>query len=247
MADKETAAVKLENMPPVKAKKPATAKTEADKQPPKKKGLFEKIQAVRVGLQDMEIKKSGKMNGRDNKLYLELADFIHPLNQLMLAERFTAIVNFTPDNATLTAYDFDSDQTFTITSPMREAKVQGCNEMQNLGAVETYQRRYLYMAMFDIAESDILDGGADDNGKPKAPIEKPTPEQLKEAQDLKLDLNKVAAYWKKSVDEISKDDLAKSIQMQKDAIAKLQAKKAAQKTEEQAAQQQADSKAEDAQ
>lgn len=249
MAEKQTAAIEQKPTPPEKVKKPATAKPEADKQPPRKKGLFEKIQAVRVGLQDMEIKKSGKMNGRDNKLYLELADFIHPLNQLMLAERFTAIVNFTPENATLTAYDFDSEQTFTITSPMREAKVQGCNDMQNLGAVETYQRRYLYMAMFDIAESDMLDGGTGDNGKPKAdkPIEKPTPEQLKEAQELKLDLNKVAAYWKKSVDEISKEDLAKSIQMQKDAIAKLQAKKAAQQAEEQAAQQQADNKAEGAQ
>ncbi len=245
MAEKQIAASEQKATPPEKVKKQATTKTEADK-PQCKKGLFEKIQAVRVGLQDMEIKKSGKMNGRDNKLYLELADFIHPLNQLMLAERFTAIVNFTPENATLTAYDFDSDQTFTITSPMREAKVQGCNEMQNLGAVETYQRRYLYMAMFDIAESDILDGGADDNGKPKVPVEKPTPEQLKEAQDLKLDLNKVAAYWKKSVDEISKEDLAKSIQMQKDAIAKLQAKKAAQEAKQQAEQQQSDSEAEDA-
>lgn len=244
MAENQTAAVKLENMPPVKAKKPATAKPESDKQTPRKKGLFEKIQAVRVGLQDMEIKKSGKMNGRDNKLYLELADFIHPLNQLMLAERFTAIVNFTPENATLTAYDFDSDQTFTITSPMREAKVQGCNEMQNLGAVETYQRRYLYMAMFDIAESDILDGGAgsgeNGNGKQKAdkPFEKPTPEQLKEVQALKMDLNNIAAHFKKSVDEISKEEVAEAIAMQKAAIAKVEAKKAAQQAAQQATQQQ---------
>lgn len=212
--------------------KKATAEKPKE-QPARKKGLFEKIQAVRVGLQDEEIKKSGKMNGRTEKPYLELADFIHSLNRLMLAERFTAIVNFTPETATLTAYDFDSDQTFAITSPMREAKVQGCNEMQNLGAVETYQRRYLYMAMFDIAESDILDGGTGNKNNADKPIEKPTTEQLKEAQELKLDLNKVAAYWKKSVDEISKEDLAASIKMQKDAIAKLQARKA-QQAEEQA-------------
>lgn len=226
------------------AKKPATEKPDTKAQPPRKKTLFEKIQCVRVGLQKTEVKKSGKMNGREGKPYLELADFTPQLNELMLAERFTAIVNFTAAEATLTAYDFDSEQTFTITSPMREVKVTGCNDMQNLGAVETYQRRYLYMAMFDIAESDILDGGTGNgengngNGKPKAdkPFEKPTPEQLKEVQDLKMDLNKIAVNFKKSVDEISKEDVAEAIKMQKAAIEKMKARDAA----KQAAQQQAD-------
>lgn len=234
---------------PAATKKPTTAKPEADKQPARKKTLFEKIQCVRVGLQKTEVKKSGKMNGRESKLYLELADFTPQLNDLMLAERFTAIVNFTPTEASLTAYDFDSDQTFTITSPMREVKVTGCNDMQNLGAVETYQRRYLYMAMFDIAESDILDGGTGNgdngnngNGKPKAdkPFEKPTPEQLKEVQDLHMDLNNIAAHFKKSVDEITKEEIAEAIKLQKAAIAKVEAKKAAQQAAQQAARQQAE-------
>lgn len=225
---------------PAATKKLANAKPEENKPSARKKTLFEKIQCVRVGLQKTEVKKSGKMNGRESKPYLELADFTPQLNELMLAERFTAIVNFTASEATLTAYDFDSEQTFTITSPMREVKVTGCNDMQNLGAVETYQRRYLYMAMFDIAESDILDGGTgngeNSNGKPKAdkPFEKPTPEQLKEVQALKMDLNNIAAHFKKSVDEISKEEVAEAIAMQKAAIAKVEAKKAAQ----QAAQQQ---------
>ena len=55
MAEKQTAAIEQKTTPPEKVKKLATAKPEADKQPPRKKGLFEKIQAVRVGLQDMEI------------------------------------------------------------------------------------------------------------------------------------------------------------------------------------------------
>lgn len=236
---------------PVATKKPANTKPETNAQPERPKTLFEKIQRVRVGLQEKEVKKSGKMNGRESKLYLELADFTPQLNELMLAERFTAIVNFTPENATLTAYDFDSDQTLQITSPMREVKVTGCNDMQNLGAVETYQRRYLYMAMFDIAESDILDGGTGngsngDSGsnKPKAdkPFEKPTPEQLKEVQDLHMDINNIAAHFKKSVEEISKDEVAEAIKLQKAAIAKVEAKRAAQQqaAQKQAAQQQAD-------
>ncbi len=235
---------------PAATKKPANEKPDAKVQPPRKKTLFEKIQCVRVGLQKTEVKKSGKMNGRESKPYLELADFTPQLNELMLAERFTAIVNFTAAEATLTAYDFDSEQTFTITSPMREVKVTGCNDMQNLGAVETYQRRYLYMAMFDIAESDILDGGTGNgsngdsgSGKPKADrlFEKPTPEQLKEVQDLHMDLNNIAAHFKKSIDEISKEEVAEAIKLQKAAIAKVEAKRAAQQqAAQQAAQQQAD-------
>lgn len=116
------------------------------------------------------------------------------------------------------------------------------------GKAMTYADKYALLKAYKIQTGEDPDANPSGNlNKKNKPVEKPTPEQLKEAQDLKLDLNKVAAYWKKSVDEISKDDLAKSIQMQKDAIAKLKAKKAAQKAEEQSAQQQADSKAEDAQ
>ncbi len=185
--------------------------------------LYEKIQNVRAGLVEATIKKSGVMEGRRDKLYLELADFVGQLNTLMKRERMTAIVNFTDENATLTAYDFDSEQTLSITSPMRQVTVKGCNEMQNLGAAETYQRRYLYMAMFDIAESDLLDGGKpseDDSDE----ITPPTDEQLKEAKDLGIEFGRLAAYLKKSVEDISGDDLTKAIKVKKEALARKAAK-----------------------
>jgi hypothetical protein len=40
---------------------------------------------------------------------------------------------------------------------MREANLKGTHPIQNLGAVETYSRRYLYTIAFDIVESDTLD------------------------------------------------------------------------------------------
>ncbi len=183
-----------------------------------KKNLFEKIQNVRVALQAACIKKSGKMGGRDSKLYLELADFINPLNAFMLKERMTAIVNFTPEVATLTAYDFDSDQTFTVSSPMREAKVQGCNDMQNLGAVETYQRRYLYMAMFDIAEADLFDGGKGDGSEGQEEVVYASQEQLQAAEAAGIDLPRLANYCKRgSVSELTADDVEKAIAVKKRA------------------------------
>ena len=40
---------------------------------------------------------------------------------------------------------------------MRELELKGCNKIQALGGIETYQRRYLYMCAFDIVENDMFD------------------------------------------------------------------------------------------
>ena len=40
---------------------------------------------------------------------------------------------------------------------MSSASLKGCHEVQNLGAVETYIKRYLYQNCFEIVESDVLD------------------------------------------------------------------------------------------
>lgn len=117
--------------------------------------LIEKIQNIRLDLLREEIKQTGK-NTYAGYEYFELNDFLNPLNRLMAKYKMTAIPSFNKDEASLTAYDFESDETITITSPMGTANLKGCHEVQNIGAVETYQRRYLYLAMFDISESDIL-------------------------------------------------------------------------------------------
>lgn len=119
--------------------------------------LIEKIQNIRLDLMAEKIKMSGH-NGYAGYDYFELNDFLRPLNRLMQKYQMTAIPSFNKDEASLTAYDFESDDKITITSPMGTASLKGCHEVQNIGAVETYQRRYLYLAMFDISESDILNG-----------------------------------------------------------------------------------------
>jgi hypothetical protein len=40
---------------------------------------------------------------------------------------------------------------------MSSANLKGCHEVQNLGAVETYIKRYLYQNCFEIVEGDVLD------------------------------------------------------------------------------------------
>ena len=148
--------------------------------------LFEKIQEIRVRLQEEPIKMTGK-NTYAGYDYFELDDFLKPLNRLMQEYKMVAIPSFAQDVATLTAINCEKpDEVFIITSPMGSAQLKGCHEVQNIGAVETYQRRYLYQAMFDISESDALNKthGKEDNAKtPKPPQNspaKPFPEASKE-------------------------------------------------------------------
>lgn len=138
--------------------------------------LFEKIQEIRVRLKDEDIKMTGRnpFAGYD---YFELADFLAPVNRLMKEYKMTAIPSFTSENATLTAINLeDTQERWIITSPFGTAQLKGCHEVQNIGAVETYQRRYLYQALFDIAESDALNKtqGKPQDTKPRA---KPTKTQ----------------------------------------------------------------------
>lgn len=137
--------------------------------------IFEKIQAVRVELRHTKLKMSGK-NKFANYEYMELDDFLPTLNELMQKHKMTAIASFTREKAVLTAIDCEKpEDRFTIESPFGTADLKGCHEVQCIGAVETYQRRYLYQAMFDIAESDGLNKSQGDPSKsaPKKTAEFP--------------------------------------------------------------------------
>ena len=135
--------------------------------------IYEKIQTIRVELKSKDIKMSGH-NEYAKYDYFELDDFLAPLNELMQKYKMTAYPSFTPEFATLTVVNYEKiDEMFVIKSPMGSADLKGCHEVQNIGAVETYQRRYLYQALFDISEKDTLNGT---QGKPE---KKPTQESQK--------------------------------------------------------------------
>ena len=57
----------------------------------------------------------------------------------------------------LSIVDVDGGGEIVITSPFGSAALKGCHEVQNIGAVETYQRRYLWVAAMEIVEHDALD------------------------------------------------------------------------------------------
>ncbi len=121
------------------------------------RNIYTKLQDMRVSLQGLNIKKTG-YNKHLNYNYYELGDFMPPINQLMKDNGVCSIVTYAPDVATLTLINAENPEEFIIfTSPMAEAKLGSAHPIQNLGAVETYQRRYLYMTAFEIVEADVLD------------------------------------------------------------------------------------------
>ena len=119
--------------------------------------IYEKIQFAKEEVLKANLKKSWK-----NKFawyeYFELSDFlpfiVQTCNKLWL---FTS-VSFNETTATLKVVNCEkTDEVVEITSPMKELELKWCNQIQALGGVETYQRRYLYMSLFDIVENDMFD------------------------------------------------------------------------------------------
>lgn len=161
--------------------------------------IFEKIQAIRVELKHKDLKMSGR-NKFANYDYMELDDFCPALNELMLKYKITAIPTFSREKASLTAIDCEKpEDRYTIESPFGTADLKGCHEVQCIGAVETYQRRYLYQALFDISESDGLNKS---QGDPSKPAPKKTAEFPSHAEDdLLPGEEKPAAKPAKPVDE----------------------------------------------
>lgn len=131
--------------------------------------IYSKLQKMRVELQGMQLKKSGK-NTFAGYSYYELGDFLPAINKMMDDNGVCAVVSYGTEYATLTLINAEKpEETITFTSPMWEAVLKGAHPIQNLGAMETYSRRYLYMTAFEIVEADALDAtqgaGSPQNGQ----------------------------------------------------------------------------------
>ena len=118
--------------------------------------IFEKLIEARLRFQNAGVKKSGN-NKFAGYTYYELADILPEINKLANELKFCCVVNFTDEKATLDFCDLEADAKITFSSPMSSASLKGYHEVQNLGAVETYIKRYLYQNCFEIVENDVLD------------------------------------------------------------------------------------------
>ena len=138
--------------------------------------VYRKLQEARIDLQSKPLKKSGKNNFAGYQ-YFELADFLPSIQQICLDRGLCGSVTFYTDIAVLTITDVDKpEDKIEFKCPMSSAALKGCHEVQNLGAVQTYLRRYLWTNAFEIVEHDALDAvmGKDEPKKAKPTVTSPT-------------------------------------------------------------------------
>ena len=122
-------------------------------------GVHKKLMQARILLQSAPLKKSGH-NKFAGYQYFELGDFIPTINEIFNNLGLCGVVSYDSEIASLTITDTDDNSNIVITSPMAEANLKGCHPIQNLGAVETYTRRYLWVTAMEIVEHDALDSSA---------------------------------------------------------------------------------------
>ena len=127
--------------------------------------VYKKLMEARLRLQGKKLSKSGQ-NKFAGYQYFELGDFLPTVQDIFDTVGLCGVVSFTADIATLTITDVEDGSQIVLTSPMGSAALKGCHEVQNIGAVETYQRRYLWVSAMEIVEHDVLDATTG-NDKPK--------------------------------------------------------------------------------
>jgi len=127
--------------------------------------IYEKITVAKKTILEANLKKSG-----ENKFagfnYYELSDITPKIIEVCNELKLHTAISFDKEYATLTITNIENvEEQLTYQSPMKELSLKGCNDVQALGGTETYQRRYLYMAAFDIIENDMFDAksGTSDN------------------------------------------------------------------------------------
>jgi hypothetical protein len=127
--------------------------------------VYEKLAEARIRFQNAGIKKSGLNKGVGQGLkYFELSDILPECNKICQELKAVCVVSFFETMATLDFIDAEKPgDKITFASPMSKATLKGCHEVQNLGAVQTYIKRYLYQNAFEIAEADMLDSTMNPN------------------------------------------------------------------------------------
>jgi len=187
--------------------------------------LNKSVIKIRVELQKSGIKKSGK-----NKFagfgYYELSDFLPTLNTLMFEEGVNDVFSIDENFASLTLIKDDAQQIYKIPFimfdvPLSKNGQKSMQQIQYLGALITYYKRYLYLSAFGITDGEVIDAmnNADTMDNSEKPLDNGQVSQIKELiKQSSTDENKFLAYFK--VNSINKLPYDKAIQALNNKIKK---------------------------
>lgn len=174
--------------------------------------VYAQLNEARRQFHTLQLKKTG-LNKFAGYQYFELCDFLVPALNVFDKNGLCAYISFGKEMATMTIAATEDGSSILLTSPMAEANLKGCHPIQNLGAVETYTRRYLWVAALEIVEHDAIEGdqqSSDGNAAAARPAKKQSPVDyflsINQAPNLDLLKSHFAAAWKMA-DAADKDAL----------------------------------------
>lgn len=164
----------------------------------KAENVYQKLIKAREQFLNSDVQKTGK-NMHLSFKYFELDDIVPTATRIFATHGLIGIVNFTSDTASMTIINTDNpEETIQFVAPFNQIEpiisntgAKATNEMQALGSSITYMRRYLYMMVLDVCESDSIDANI---GKGESPSSTPSAEPRKapatpeQRQEVKKDL-----------------------------------------------------------
>lgn len=164
--------------------------------------VHRKLMEARVQLQNTDLKKSG-LNKFAGYSYFELGDFIPTVQKIFLDLKLCGVVSYSVEYATLTITDTEDGTVILVTSPMAEANLKGAHPIQNLGAVLSYQRRYLWMACMEIVEHDAIDSSDASEKKVVSRNEVRPVAKTEDPWDMKLSLTPLTSTqeWLETIEQ----------------------------------------------
>lgn len=174
----------------------STKKKEKEIMAETKKNVWQKLITARLEFLQSDVKKTGINRFAEFK-YFELADIVPTATKIFEKMGLVFITSFENGNAVGVLVNTENPtETITFYSPMRELTTVSqtgknkMNELQGLGAEETYQRRYLYMMCLDIVEADTVDAtsGESSNESKAAAPKKPSKNPAIAREEAKKDL-----------------------------------------------------------
>lgn len=140
----------------------------------KEMNLYEKLIEARCRFLESGVSKSGVHLKLEFK-YFELEDIVPTATKIFKELGLVPIVSFNKELATMTIVNCNNPvERETFSSPMKDVDIiisntgkAVTNEIQTLGSMETYQRRYLYLMALDIVENDSIDPNTANKPKKK--------------------------------------------------------------------------------
>ena len=129
--------------------------------------IIKKLGEARKMLAARPMKKSG-LNKFAGFQYFELADFLPHIIDIFAELEIVDSILITNKNAVIKIGDADNNSIdFSCAVPESIPVLKGQNELQAVGSMQTYLRRYLYVTALAISENDVIDQ-ADQNEQEKS-------------------------------------------------------------------------------